>query len=151
MSLYERFFQADLSSIIGRLSLSDEELPDEESDDRGEEYSNILQEAIKETPNFQLLTDEEKEIYMHFIFGTIKAGDMLAFDNAENSNHLSNTILTSETTQNEINRNERVRSRMNQFTNGNIQREAQRYKERLTQMEGAEIETENSEEEFFFF
>lgn len=149
-SIYERYFQQDLSMLTTQIKAVDIEKQEEEEDGIGQLYEVIV-EAIKDIPGYEALSEEDKKNYIYRLFGLIRAKDVLNLRDIREGAVESIQVRPSEAVNNEVSRSQEVSRKLSDMRSGRIKRQSRQYKRGIINLRGVEVDSPDEDEDDFFF
>lgn len=149
-SIYDRYFQQDLSMLTTQIKAVDIEKQEEEEDGVGQLYEVIV-EAIKDIPGYEALSAEDKKNYIYRLFGLVRAKDVLNLRDIREETVERIPVRPSEAVNNELSRNQEVSRKLSDMRSGRIKRQSRQYKRGIINLRGVEIDSPDENEDDFFF
>lgn len=149
-SIYDRYFQQDLSMLTTQIKAVDIEKQEEEEDGVGQLYEVIV-EAIKDIPGYEALSAEDKKNYIYRLFGLIRAKDVLNLREIREETVERVQVRPSEAVNDEVSRNQEVSRKLSNMRSGIVKRQSRQYKRGIINLRGVEIDSPDENEDDFFF
>ena len=149
-SIYDRYFQQDLSMLTTQIKAVDIEKQEEEEDGVGQLYEVIV-EAIKDIPGYEALSAEDKKNYIYRLFGLIRAKDVLNLRDIREGTVERVQVRPSEAVNDEVSRNQEVSRKLSNMRSGIVKRQSRQYKRGIINLRGVEIDSPDENEDDFFF
>ena len=149
-SIYDRYFQQDLSMLTTQIKAVDIEKQEEEEDGVGQLYEVIV-EAIKDIPGYEALSAEDKKNYIYRLFGLIRAKDVLNLRDIREGTVERIQVRPSEAVNDEVSRNQEVLRKLSNMRSGRMKRQSREYKRGIINLRGVEIDSPDENEDDFFF
>ena len=149
-SIYDRYFQQDLSMLTTQIKAVDIEKQEEEEDGAGQLYEVIV-EAIKDIPGYEALSAEDKKNYIYRLFGLIRAKDVLNLREIREETVERVQVRPSEAVDDEVSRNQEVSRKLSDMRSGRVKRQSRQYKRGIINLRGVEIDSPDENEDDFFF
>lgn len=149
-SIYDRYFQQDLSMLTTQIKAVDIEKQEEEEDGVSQLYEVIV-EAIKDIPGYEALSAEDKKNYIYRLFGLVRAKDVLNLRDIREETVERIPVRPSEAVNNELSRNQGVSRKLSDMRSGRIKRQSRQYKRGIINLRGVEVDSPNEDEDDFFF
>lgn len=149
-SIYDRYFQQDLSMLTTQIKAVDIEKQEEEEDGTSQFYEVIV-EAIKGIPGYEALSEEDKKNYIYRLFGLIRAKDVLNLRDIREETVERVQIRPSEAVNDEVSRNQEVSRKLSDMRSGRVKRQSGQYKRGIINLRGVEIDSPDENEDDFFF
>lgn len=149
-SIYDRYFQQDLSMLTTQIKAVDIEKQEEEEDGTSQFYEVIV-EAIKGIPGYEALSAEDKKNYIYRLFGLVRAKDVLNLREIREETLERVPVRPSEAVNNELSRNQEVSRKLSDMRSGRVKRQSRQYKRGIINLRGVEIDSPEENEDDFFF
>ena len=149
-SIYDRYFQQDLSMLTTQIKAVDIEKQEEEEDGTSQFYEVIV-EAIKNIPGHETLSVEDKKNYIYRLFGLIRAKDVLNLRDIREGTVERIQVRPSEAVNDEVSRNQEVLRKLSNMRSGRMKRQSREYKRGIINLRGVEIDSPDENEDDFFF
>ena len=149
-SIYDRYFQQDLSMLTTQIKAVDIEKQEEEEDGTSQFYEVIV-EAIKGIPGYEALSAEDKKNYIYRLFGLIRAKDVLNLREIREETVERLQVRPSEAVNDEVSRNQEVSRKLSDMRSGRVKRQSRQYKRGIINLRGVEIDSPDENEDDFFF
>ena len=149
-SIYDRYFQQDLSMLTTQIKAVDIEKQEEEEDGTSQFYEVIV-EAIKGIPGYEALSEEDKKNYIYRLFGLIRAKDVLNLRDIREGTVERVQVRPSEAVNDEVSRNQEVSRKLSDMRSGRVKRQSRQYKRGIINLRGVEIDSPEENEDDFFF
>lgn len=147
-SIYDRYFQQDLSELTAYIKTVDiEKLEDKE--ETTNEFHKIIVEAIKDIPGYEMLSVEDKKNYIYRLFGLIRAKDVLNLRDIREGH--AQRVRPSESVDSELLINVEVTRKLSSMNTGRIKRQSNQYKRSIINLRGVEIDSPDEDDDDFFF
>lgn len=147
-SIYDRYFQQDLSELTTYIKTVDIEKQEDE-EEITDEFYKIIVEAIKGIPGYEMLSVEDKKNYIYRLFGLIRAKDVLNLRDIREG-HVQR-VRPSESVDDEILRNDEITRKLSSMNTGRVKRKSHQYKRGIINLRGVEIDSPDEDDDDFFF
>lgn len=147
-SIYDRYFQQDLSGLTDYIKTVDiEKLEDKE--EITDDFHKIIVDAIKDIPGYEMLSVEDKKNYIYRLFGLIRAKDVLNLRDIREGH--ADRVRPSEPVVSELSANHEVTRKISNMNTGRVKRQSNRYKRSIINLRGVEIDSPDEDDDDFFF
>lgn len=147
-SIYDRYFQQDLSELTAYIKAVDIE-KQEDKEEITDEFHKIIVEAIKDIPGYEMLSVEDKKNYIYRLFGLIRAKDVLNLRDIREGHALR--VRPSESVDSELLINDEVTRKLSSMNAGRVKRQSHQYKRSIINLRGVEIDSPDEDDDDFFF